>query len=73
MLSRSSIYLYNSYPDRNIKFGIADAQTYHWLHAFNALGRVDATITANYPIASAFKLNGNITYVAHNYSNAPIS
>ena len=62
-----AIEMYNSYPDRNIKFGIADAQTYHWLHAFNALGRVDATITANYPIASAFKLNGNITYVAHNY------
>jgi endoglucanase Acf2 len=68
-----AIELYNSYPDRSLKFGISDAQTYHWLHAMNALGRVDATITANYPIAAAFNLNGEITYVAHNYSDAPIT
>jgi hypothetical protein len=65
--------MYNSYPDREIKFGISDAQTYHWLHAMNALGRVNVAITADYPIAAAFILNGDITYVAHNYSNAPIT
>ncbi len=69
----AAIALYDSYPDRSLKFGISDAQTYHWLHAMNALGRVDATITANYPIAAAFKLNEAITYVAHNYSDAPIT
>ncbi len=68
-----AIDMYNSYPNREIKFGISDAQTYHWLHAMNALGRVDATITANYPIAAAFRLNGKINYVAQNYSNAPIT
>ena len=68
-----AIEMYNSYPDREIKFGISDAQTYHWLHAMNVLGRVDAAITANYPIAAAFILNGEITYVAHNYSSAPIT
>jgi endoglucanase Acf2 len=68
-----AIELYNSYPNRELKFGISDAQTYHWLHAMNALGRVDAGITADYPIAAAFVLNGEINYVVHNYSNAPIT
>jgi hypothetical protein len=68
-----AIEMYNSYPNREIKFGISDAQTYHWLHAMNALGKLDASITANYPIAAAFKLNGKHNYVAHNYSNAPIT
>ncbi len=68
-----AIKLYDSNPDRNLKFGISDAQTYHWLHAINALGRVDASITANYPIAAAFRKGNKITYVAHNYSNAPIT
>jgi endoglucanase Acf2 len=64
-----AIAMYNSYPNRDIKFGISDAQTYHWLHAMNALGKPDAGITANYPIAAAFILNGKLNYVAHNYSN----
>jgi len=68
-----AIEMYNSYPNREIKFGISDAQTYHWLHAMNALGRVDASITANNPIATAFTQNGLTTYVAQNYSNAPIT
>ena len=64
--------LYRSYPDRDIKVGISDAQTYHWLHAMVSLGQVANEITANYPIASAFNDNGNITYVAHNYENYPL-
>jgi endoglucanase Acf2 len=68
-----AIEMYNSYPEREIKFGISDAQTYHWLHAMNALGRVDAAITADYPVAAAFILHGEINYVAHNYSDAPIT
>ncbi len=63
-----AIALYDSYPDRNLKFGISDAQTYHWLHNMNALGIPDATITANNPLAAAFNKNGSITYVAQNYA-----
>lgn len=66
----AAISLYDSYPNRNLKFGISDAQTYHWLHAINATGPVNANITANYPIAVAFEENGVKTYVAHNYSDA---
>jgi endoglucanase Acf2 len=68
-----AISMYNSFPNRDLKFGISDAQTYHWLHAMNALGRVDANITANYPMACAFTQNGQINYVAQNYSAAPIT
>jgi endo-1,3(4)-beta-glucanase len=70
---QAAVDLYNAYPERNLKFGISDAQTYHWLHSANALGVVDASITANYPIAIAFKKIGEITYVAHNYSNSEIT
>jgi endo-1,3(4)-beta-glucanase len=70
---QAAIDLYDSYPDRIMKFGVSDAQTYHWLHAMNAMGTLEATLTADYPIAAAFSDNGDITYVAHNYSNAPIT
>jgi endoglucanase Acf2 len=67
---QAAINLYNAYPDRILKFGISDAQTYHWLHSMNAMGTVDASITANEPIAAVFTKNGIKTYAAHNYSNA---
>jgi len=67
-----SIELYNSYPERSLKFGISDAQTYHWLHSMNALGRINGSIKADYPIAAVFIQNGDTTYVAHNYGSAPI-
>jgi endoglucanase Acf2 len=68
-----AIGMYNSYPARNLKFGISDAQTYYWLHAMNALGKVDATITANYPIAAVFNNGSRKAYVAHNYGTQPIT
>jgi endo-1,3(4)-beta-glucanase len=68
-----AIELYDSYPDRSLKFGISDAQTYHWLHAMNVLGNVDTTITADNPLGAAFNNEGEIIYVAHNYQNDPVS
>lgn len=70
---QKAIDLYDSYADRNLKFGISDAQTYYWLHAMNALGTVDASITADHELAVAFIQDGDTTYVAHNYSAAPIT
>ncbi|NNC96083.1 MAG: carbohydrate-binding protein, partial [Chitinophagales bacterium] len=69
---QAAISLYDSYPNRTLKFGVSDAQTYHWLHSMNALGRVEASITADHPLAVAFYKNGSKVYVAHNYSNTPI-
>ena len=68
-----AISLYNADQDRVLKFGVSDAQTYHWLHAMNAMGQLDATITANHPIAAVFNDGGDKTYVGHNYSDAPIT
>lgn len=66
---KKAIELYNSYPNRNLKFGVSDAQTYHWLHALNALGRFNSNITANHPLAVAFTKDNKTIYVAKNYSN----
>ena len=68
-----AIEMYNSYPDRVLKFGVSDAQTYHWLHALNALGILNPEITADYPIALAFDSDGATNYVANNYSDQPIT
>ncbi len=71
---QTALNLYDSYPDRSLKFGISDAQTYHWLHTMNALGTVNTSITADYPIAASFTgSDGYITYVAHNYSDTDIT
>lgn len=69
---QKAIQLYDSNPNRNLKFGVSDVQTYHWLHAFNSLGKI-AKVTANHPMAAVFYKGNDTTYVAHNYSNAPIS
>lgn len=71
--AEKAIDLYDSYPDRTLKFGVSDAQTYHWLHGMNALGRVDASITADYPIAAAFTQDGQTIYTAHNYTNQSLT
>jgi endoglucanase Acf2 len=68
-----AISLYDGFPNRPIKFGVSDAQTYYWLHAMNALGRVDASVTANNPEAVVFNKAGVKTYVAQNYTNAAIT
>jgi uncharacterized protein YjdB/endoglucanase Acf2 len=68
-----AISRYNSYTNREIKFGESDANTYNWIHAFNAAGQVDASITANYPIAVVFNKAGVKTYVAHNYGASAIT
>ena len=70
---QKAIDLYDSYPGRALKFGVSDAQTYHWLHAMNVLGNVDASITANHPLAAAFNKNGAVVYVGQNYSDTGIN
>ncbi|MBK1879158.1 glycosyl hydrolase [Pelagicoccus mobilis] len=68
-----ALNLYNNYRERDLKFGVSDAQTYHWLHAMVALGQVAEEITPDYPIAAAFNNGGEITYAAHNYTAVPIT
>ncbi|MGB0430586.1 MAG: glycosyl hydrolase [Bacteroidia bacterium] len=68
-----AIKLYDSNPNRELKFGISDAQTYHWLHSSNALGKVDISITADNALAMAFTQKGETIYVAQNYGNQEIT
>ena len=69
----AAIELYNSYPERSLKFGISDAQTYYWLHSMNALGLVDTSVTADYPITAVFTKDGEKTYTAHNYTDQALT
>ena len=39
----------------------------------NAMGNLRSDITSNHPIALSFEKNGQVTYVAHNYSEIPIN
>ena len=64
--------LYDSYPNRNLKFGISDAQTYHWLHALKTLGVVETSVTSSHPLSAVFNNSGDTTYVVQNYGSAPI-
>jgi endoglucanase Acf2 len=64
---QKALQLYDSYPNRSLKFGVSDAQTYHWLHAMNALGRVNVQVTASHPLAATFVRGSDTTYVAQNY------
>ena len=68
-----ALTLYDSYPDRNLKFGVSDAQTYHWLHSMQVLGRVDASLTADHPLATAFLKGSQTIYVAQNYGDTPLT
>ena len=61
------------FPERNLKFGISDAHTYYWIHNMNAMGNLRSDITSNHPIALSFEKDGQLTYVAHNYSEIPIN
>ncbi|MEZ4954363.1 MAG: glycosyl hydrolase [Saprospiraceae bacterium] len=69
---QKAIDLYDSYPDRSLKFGVSDAQTYHWLHSMNVLGNVDVSLTADHPLAAAFTKNGSTIYVGQNYGSNSI-
>ena len=62
-----AINLYDSNSNRSLKFGVSDAQTYHWIHNMHMLGRVNTGVSADYPIAAVFERAGQRIYVAHNY------
>ena len=64
-----AINLYNSSSNRSLKFGVSDAQTYHWIHNMHMLGRVNTGVSADYPIAAVFERAGQRIYVAHNYGS----
>ncbi|SBT40418.1 glycosyl hydrolase [Micromonospora auratinigra] len=53
--------------------GESKAHTFHWIRNLAALGNVDATITANHPLAKVFKKGTARTYVASNITAKPLT
>jgi endoglucanase Acf2 len=52
--------------------GESKAHTFHWIRNLAALGNVDTSVTANYPLAKVFTKSGARTYVASNISTNPL-
>ncbi len=48
-----------------IEGGNSRANAYHWIHVLNALGAVDRTVTADYPLYAVFKKDGKKTYAVY--------
>jgi endoglucanase Acf2 len=53
--------------------GGSTANTYHWIHALQALGRVDTKVTADIPTFAVFDKAGKKTHVAWNPTDKPIT
>jgi endoglucanase Acf2 len=70
-----SIDDYTSFDPGNEKIierGSTKAQTYHWIHNLNTLGKVNPNVTANHPIYAVFDKDGVRSYVVYNFSDSPV-
>ncbi len=50
------------------KFGATEALTYYWIHSLAVAGTPDFTLTADSPMAQAYRNGRSVTYVASNYT-----
>jgi len=53
--------------------GNSRANTYCWLHTLDVLGRVDPTVTADYPLYAVFREGSQRTYAVCNASKEPLT
>ena len=53
-----------------IEAGNSRASLYHWLHTLDALGHVDRTVTADWPLYAVFVKGNQKSYVAWNTTGA---
>ncbi|MBM4033849.1 MAG: glycoside hydrolase family 81 [Planctomycetes bacterium] len=54
-----------------IEAGNSRANLVHWLHALAALGQVDRTVTADYPLYAVFRSGKGRAYVVYNAGATP--
>ena len=47
--------------------------TFHWVDNLAALGNVDPSVSANYPLAAVFTKSGQRTYVISNLTTASLT
>jgi len=62
---RAAAYI-DSTPRCKVEAGNTHSFMYHWIHTLRALGHVDASVTADHPLAVAFTKSGKRTYAAYN-------
>ncbi|MFC7097137.1 glycosyl hydrolase [Halobaculum marinum] len=66
-----AVSLFETKPESYaVEFGESRAHTYRWLTALSDLGAVDASVTADAPLAAAFDDGTTRTYVAYNAGDA---
>ncbi|MBV9863963.1 MAG: hypothetical protein JO316_01285 [Abitibacteriaceae bacterium] len=58
-------------PNLPIEAGNSKANLYHWLYNLDALGQVDATVRADYPVYAVSQKAGRRHYVVYNMDAAP--
>ena len=56
-----------------IEAGNSHAFLYHWVHTLEALGTIDRTVSADYPIFNVYAKGGKKTYVVYNMSDKPLT
>jgi len=64
---------YRANPGYVPEEGESRAHTFHWLRNLAALGTVDTTVSADYPLAMAFTRSGKRTYVVANIATKPLT
>lgn len=60
-------------PPEKFFDGNGQANTYAWIYALNDLGRVDKSITADYPLHAVFRKGEVPTYVVYNMSDGALN
>ena len=68
--ARAAKYI-DAVPNCKTERGNSHAFMYHWIHTLNRLGRIDAGVTADYPLVGVFHRAGKRTYAAYNGSATP--
>jgi endoglucanase Acf2 len=60
-------------PDCSLEGGNTHAFMYHWIQTLNTLGINDASVISDHPFTNVFKKNGDRTYAAYNFGDAPLN
>ncbi|OHB67008.1 MAG: hypothetical protein A2V70_01125 [Planctomycetes bacterium RBG_13_63_9] len=69
---RSAIEQFNARPRNFVpEQGNSLANAYHWIHNLHVLGRVERTITADYPLYAVLRNGDRTTHVVYNMSDRP--
>ncbi|ADU31969.1 glycosyl hydrolase [Evansella cellulosilytica] len=63
---------FNPGDETIIERGSTKAQTYHWIHNLNVLGRVNPNVTADHTTYAVFDKDGVRSYVVYNFTDTEV-